>query len=101
MANRLNWKNVFVARMIQAGVSPEESQKIYQIEMGARSFFDFNGIVPGCFLLQNIEQDSEKIYYYWESRSVGAKCPFCGTLKRTRYVSRNMFLGFGLDSFEV
>lgn len=80
MATRLNWKNVFVDRMIQAGVSPEESQKIYQIEMGARSFFDFNGIVPGCFLLQNIEQDPERIYYYWESRSVEAKCPFCGTM---------------------
>ena len=80
MANIVNWKNVFVDRMIKAGVSPEESQKIYQIEMGARSFFDFNGIVPSCFLLQNIEQDPEKIYYYWESRSVEARCPFCGTI---------------------
>ena len=80
MSVSLNWKNVFVDRMIQEGISPEESQKIYLIEMRARSFFDFNGIVPDCLLLQNIEKDAEMVSYYWDSRSVDAHCPHCGTL---------------------
>ncbi|MHB9057129.1 MAG: transposase, partial [Paludibacteraceae bacterium] len=46
--------------------------------MEARTFFDFGGIVPDFLILQNIERDSKKIQYYWESRSSEAMCPFCG-----------------------
>ena len=48
--------------------------------MEARTFFDFDGIVPEFLVLQNIERDNEKIQYYWESHSNEATCPFCDTV---------------------
>ena len=48
--------------------------------MQTRTFFDFDGIVPEFLGLQNIERDSEKIQYYWESHSNEAICPFCDTI---------------------
>jgi len=52
----------------------------YLVEMEARRFFDFDGIVPSCLMLQNIEQDKKEIQYFWECNSVEAQCPFCGIL---------------------
>lgn len=79
MLEALNWKNIFVGRMSAAGFTPEDSQTAYTIEMEARTFFDFHGIVPECLALQNIDQDEEKYIYHWESRSLSADCPFCNS----------------------
>jgi hypothetical protein len=80
MSDKLNWKDVLINQLIKGGFSKEESQMVYLIEMEARKFFDFDGIVPGCLKLQNIEQDEVAIKYFWKSNSVEAECPFCGTL---------------------
>jgi gas vesicle protein len=76
----LSWKDVLINQLIKGGFSKEESQLAYLAEMEARKFFDFDGIVPSCLMLQNIEQDKKEIQYFWESNSVEAQCPFCGTL---------------------
>jgi C4-type Zn-finger protein len=80
MSDKLSWKDVLINQLIKGGFSKEESQLVYLVEMEARKFFDFDGIVPSCLMLQNIEQDKKEIQYFWESNSVEAQCPFCGTL---------------------
>ena len=80
MSVKLSWRNIFLNRLIEHDFSAEESQMIYLAEMEARTFFDFDGIVPGCLLLQNIEQDEKEIKYFWQSNSVEALCPFCEML---------------------
>lgn len=79
MSEKLSWKDVLINRLIKGGFSKEESQTAYLIEMEARKFFDFDGVVPSCLTLQNIVQDQTEIQYFWESESMEAKCPFCGT----------------------
>lgn len=78
--NTKNWFNVFSTALHKERFSPPEILQIYRTEMEARTFFDFDGIVPEFLVLQNIERDSEKIQYYWESHSNEAICPFCGTI---------------------
>lgn len=75
-----DWYNVFSTALHRERFSQVEIQQIYKIEMEARTFFDFGGIVPDFLILQNIERDSKKIQYYWDSRSSEAICPFCGTM---------------------
>ena len=69
---------------------PETVQQIYQLEMQARTFFEWEGIVPPFLVRQNMDRDEHQIRYYWVSGSQNAVCPFCGTLSTT---ARN-------DSFE-
>ncbi|WP_028306877.1 transposase [Desulfitibacter alkalitolerans] len=80
MSGKLSWKDVLINRLIKGGFSKEESHSVYLVEMEARKFFDFDGIVPSSLMLQNIEQDKKEMQYFWESNSVDALCPFCGTL---------------------
>ena len=75
-----DWHDVFSTALHSECFTQVEIQQIYKIEMEARTFFDFAGIVPDFLILQNIERDSQKIQYYWESRSIEAICPFCGTM---------------------
>jgi hypothetical protein len=75
-----NWYNIFSTALDKECFSQGEIQQIYKIEMEARTFFDFGGLIPDFLLLQNIERDSEKIQYYWDSRSSEAMCPFCDTM---------------------
>lgn len=79
MSDTLSWKTIFTERMAAAGFTPEDSQAAYTIEMEARTFFDFHGIVPESLALQNIEQDEKTYRYHWESRSLNAVCPFCNS----------------------
>jgi hypothetical protein len=74
------WHHVFSTALQSEGFIQGEIQQIYKIEMEARTFFDFGGIVPDFLILQNIERDSKKIQYFWDSRSSEAMCPFCGTM---------------------
>lgn len=77
-----DWSRVF-STALQGDFTPEEIQQIYQLEMEARSFFDWSNIVPEFLSLQNIKRDSEQIQYYWASRFREAVCPFCGTTSHT------------------
>ncbi len=79
---KLNWFSVLSAALHREHFSQTEIEQIYRIEMEARTFFDFGGIVPEFLLLQNIDRDHKEIEYYWESRSTEAMCPFCGTLSK-------------------
>ncbi|MBS4020884.1 MAG: hypothetical protein KGZ79_00480, partial [Dethiobacter sp.] len=80
MSGKLSWKDVLINQLIKSGFSKEESHSVYLVEMEARKYFDFDGIVPSCLMLQNIEQDEKEIRYFWESKSVETQCPYCGTL---------------------
>ena len=73
-----DWYGIFSTALQKECFTQGEIQQIYKIEMEARTFFDFGGIVPDFLILQNIERDSKKIQYYWASRSSEAMCPFCG-----------------------
>lgn len=81
---KLDWFSVLSAALHKEHFSPTEIQQIYRIEMEARTFFDFGGVVPEFLLLQNIDRDHKEINYYWESRSTEAICPFCGTLSKKK-----------------
>ena len=72
-----DWAGVF-STALQNAFPPEIVQQIYQLEMEARTFFEWEGIVPEFLVLQNIERDDHQIRYYWVSRSQDAVCPFCG-----------------------
>ncbi len=78
--NTKNWFNVFSTALHEARFSPGEILQIYKTEMAARTFFDFDGIVPEFLVLQNIEKDCGKIQYFWQSQSNEATCPFCATI---------------------
>jgi len=75
-----DWYGIFSIALHKDCFTQGEIQQIYKIEMEARTFFDFGGIVPDFLILQNIERDSKKIWYYWDSRSSEAMCPFCGMM---------------------
>lgn len=76
----LSWKAVLIEHLMENGLTEAEAQSVYLIEMEAKRFFDFSGIMPDCLVLQNIEQDSTQIRYFWTSNSVQARCPSCGEL---------------------
>ena len=73
------WSRVLSAALQHADLSPDQIGQIYKLEMEARTFFDWGGIVPDFLVLQNIERDDARIQYDWASRSQDAVCPFCGT----------------------
>ena len=75
-----DWNSVFSAALQRICFDTAQIQQIYKIEMEARAFFDFTGIIPNSLELQNIERDGNKIIYYWLSRSSESKCPSCGKL---------------------
>jgi len=74
----MKWQAIFTQALMEEGIEETEIARINRVEMDARAFFEFGGIVPDCFELQNIERSEKEIRYYWESRSVWAKCPYCG-----------------------
>ncbi len=80
MSDKLSWRDIFINQLMKRDFSVEESQMIYLAEMEARTFFDFNGIMPSCLMLQNIEQNGKEIKYFWESISAEAQCSYCERL---------------------
>lgn len=84
MPNKRNWQNVFSGTLSKNGYTQKDIQRIFVLEMKARSFFDFGGIVPEFLILQNIERDDEKIQYFWDSHSTEAQCPFCKVISSHR-----------------
>ncbi len=76
------WANVFSAALHHAALSPETIAQIYQLEMQARTFFEWEGIVPTFLVLQNIEREDGYFQYHWVSRSDTATCPQCDTVSQ-------------------
>jgi len=60
MSVKLSWRNIFLNRLIEHDFSAEESQMIYLAEMEARTFFDFDGIVPGCLCCRTLSRTRKK-----------------------------------------
>ena len=79
---RQTWSNVLSAALARGSFSPNEIAQIYQLEMEARTFFDWAGIVPDFLLLHNIEREDTRIQYDWASRSRDAVCPRCETISQ-------------------
>lgn len=59
---------MFTDRLGDSGFSQADIATIYTIEMELREYFDFDGIMPDCLRLQNIERDGKRIDYYWNQR---------------------------------
>jgi transposase len=73
------------------GYSAEEAQKIFLLEMKVTKYFQFEGVIPECMELENIERDEKSIHYYWSSHSEHAECPKCHKIsqhERHDYQSR-------------
>ena len=81
-----NWREMFTARLSEQGFDPDDIATIYRIEMELRGFFDFEGLVPCYYYLQNIERNKTEVIYYWKSESNEAVCPHCNTLSEKRII---------------
>jgi hypothetical protein len=77
-----NLKELIGASLHENGYDSEEAQRVFLLEMKAMKFFRFEGIIPECMELENVEQDEKAVRYYWSSRSEEAKCPGCHTISR-------------------
>ncbi len=77
-----DWSSIFSTALEKESFTQGEILQIYKIELEARTFFDFEGVVPEFLVMQNIERDSQKTLYYWDSHSNEATCPFCGTISQ-------------------
>lgn len=77
------WSDVLTAALQRGAFAPHEIDQIYQLEMEARTFFEWGGLMPDFLVLQNIERDDTRIQYNWASRSRDAACPYCGTISQT------------------
>lgn len=77
------WSDVLTSALQRGAFAPHEIDQIYLLEMEARTFFEWGGIMPDFLVLQNIERDDTRIQYDWASRSRDAVCPFCGTISQT------------------
>lgn len=80
---RQTWSNVLSAALARGSFSPNEIARIYQLEMEARTFFEWAGIVPDFLVLHNMEREDTRIRYDWASRSRNAVCPRCDTTSQT------------------
>ncbi len=76
------WSRAFFTILQCGDFTPETIARIYQLEMEARTFFDWGGIVPDFLVLQDMEQDAGRMQYDWASRSRDAVCPACETLSQ-------------------
>ena len=75
-----SWREVFTKQLADSGFKEAEIGSIYRAEMGSRTEFDFEGLMPGCLRLQNIERYVDKVVYYWSSESRESECPHCNTM---------------------
>ena len=79
---RKSMKELISKSLEEIGYEPAEAQNIFLLEMKVLSFFKFDGVMPECLRLENMERDENEIRYYWKSHSDSAKCPGCGTESR-------------------
>ena len=79
---RKNMRELICQSLELNGYDPEEAQRIFLLEMGAVRYFQFEGVMPACIDLENIERDEKAIRYYWSSHSDQAECPKCHEISR-------------------
>jgi hypothetical protein len=48
------------------------------VEMQVTKYFEYGGVVPNYFELQDIEMGKEAKKVYWVSNTTESVCPFCG-----------------------
>ena len=58
---RQTWSNVLSAALARGSFSPNEIARIYQLEMEARTFFEWAGIVPDFLVLHNLEREDTRM----------------------------------------
>jgi len=80
MSERINWKDTFTNKLSANGFNQEDIALIYITEMECKAFFEFDGVVPNCLRLQNIERAVNEMIYFWESISFDGTCPNCGAI---------------------
>lgn len=70
-------KAMLISMLTKDGFDPEAVEKLFKIEMQVTKHFEYGGVVPDCFELQDIEMGEEAKKVYWISNSTEAICPFC------------------------
>jgi hypothetical protein len=71
----------------QNGYSEDEAQRSFLLMMEATKYFQFEGIIPSCMKLENIERDENAIRYHWRSQSEQADCPDCN--KTSKHIRKD------------
>ena len=75
-----DFKEILVHELIREGIEPSLCPAIYSACMTSYAYFRFSELIPEDLVLQNMSVDDNKITFYWNSRSTGAKCPYCQIL---------------------
>jgi hypothetical protein len=71
-------KAMLISMLSKDGFDPEAAEKLYKIEMQVTKHFEYGGVVPDYFELQDIEMGKEAKKVYWVSNTTESICPFCG-----------------------
>lgn len=71
-------KAMLISMLTKDGFDPEAAEKLYKIEMQVTKHFEYGGVVPDYFELQDIEIVKESKKVYWVSKTTESICPFCG-----------------------
>jgi hypothetical protein len=77
-----NMRDLISSSLGQSGLSKDDVERSFVLMMEATKYFHFEGVIPECMQLENIEQDDEAIHYHWKSESVEAVCPDCHEISR-------------------
>ena len=78
MQENIGRKAMLISLLSKDGFDPEATEKLYKIEMQVTKHFEYSGIVPDYFELQDIEMNKETKKVYWVSKTTESNCPFCG-----------------------
>jgi hypothetical protein len=93
MQESIGRKAMLISLLSKDGFDPEVTEKLYKIEMEVTKHFEYGGIVPDYFELQDVEVDKQTKKVYWISKTTEANCPFCGkksTDRANEYYYKNI-----------
>jgi transposase len=77
-----SWKELLSGSLERIGYDSIEAHGIFLLEMELLKYFQFEGVMPECLKLENVERDEKEIRYYWKSNSDKAECPDCHTVSQ-------------------
>ena len=80
-------KAMLISMLSKDGFDPKAAEKLYKIEMKVTKYFEYGGLVPDYFELQDIEMGKETKKVYWVSNTTESICPFCGEKARSLQMS--------------
>ena len=84
MQENIGRKAMLISLLKEHGIEPGDVEEIYKIEMRVTKYFEYGGVVPDYFELQDIEKGEESKKVYWTSNSEESICPYCGEKSTTR-----------------